>query len=260
VNAEQAKKLREPFKPEQIGKLPRAANKAAKDANKKANCSVCGKYHVQPSIHLDYVSHAVITDRLIHEDPDWTWEPMAVDEHGVPVISNGGLWIKLTVFGKTLPGFGDAEGGRGIKEMIGDALRNGAMRFGIGLDLWIKEDSPEESKPVSSAPVVPVERPPAAPVPAQAGAASPPPKPGFQAPGGLGEKATPRQKQDVNDLIPRIAASWGVTEAVVRVRVRKEAGSSINDLTAVVAADLIPKMEGWIENPSPQQELGGGVK
>lgn len=140
MNAEQAKKLRTPFKPEQIGKLPRAANKAAKEANRKGNCEVCGKYHVLPAIHLDYVSHAVITDFLCREDPDWTWEPMAVDEHGAPVISNGGLWIKLTVFGKTLPGYGDAEGGRGIKEMIGDALRNGAMRFGIGLDLWIKED------------------------------------------------------------------------------------------------------------------------
>jgi hypothetical protein len=27
-----------------------------------------------------------------------------------------------------------------MKEIIGDALRNGGMRFGVGLDLWSKED------------------------------------------------------------------------------------------------------------------------
>jgi hypothetical protein len=70
-------------------------------------------------------------------DPEWTWEPMAYDEYGLPLISNGGLWIKLTVAGVTRPGWGD---GKNVKEMIGDAIRNAAMRFGVALDLWAKED------------------------------------------------------------------------------------------------------------------------
>ncbi len=56
---------------------------------------------------------------------------------------NGGLWIRLTVLGVTRLGYGDAEGktgGNAIKEAIGDALRNAAMRFGAALDLWHKGD------------------------------------------------------------------------------------------------------------------------
>lgn len=113
MNADQAKKLRAPFPPEQIGKLPKAGTL------------------------LDYVGHASVTDRLLQVDPEWTWEPMAVNEHGAPVVSDGGLWIWLTVCGVRRPGWGD---GKNIKEMIGDAIRNAAMRFGVALDLWAKED------------------------------------------------------------------------------------------------------------------------
>ncbi len=49
----------------------------------------------------------------------------------------GNLWIKLTVCGVTRPGVGD---GKTAKELIGDAIRNAAMRFGVALDLWAKED------------------------------------------------------------------------------------------------------------------------
>ena len=55
----------------------------------------------------------------------------------------GGMWIKLTVCGVTRLGYGDAqgkEGGNAIKEAIGDALRNAAMRFGAALELWHKGD------------------------------------------------------------------------------------------------------------------------
>ena len=53
----------------------------------------------------------------------------------------GGLWIKLTVRGVTRLGYGDANGKTGsnaIKEIIGDAIRNAAMRFGAALELWHK--------------------------------------------------------------------------------------------------------------------------
>ncbi len=131
-----AKKLRAPFKPEQIGKLP----KPTKKENPKGRCQECGGYHGLPAVHLDYVGHAAVTDRLLEVDPAWTWEPMAYGPSGEPLMVNGGLWIRLTVCGVTRPGFGDATTGGAIKEIIGDAIRNAAMRFGVALDLWSKED------------------------------------------------------------------------------------------------------------------------
>ena len=87
---------------------------------------------------LDYVGHAAVTDRLLTVDPDWTWEPMAVDEHGLPLPdAAGNLWIRLTVCGVTRIGVGD---GPTMKIRIGDAIRNAAMRFGVALDLWTKEE------------------------------------------------------------------------------------------------------------------------
>lgn len=98
-------------------------------------------------ITLDYLDHAQTTAALIAIDPLWTWEPMATDEHGKPHIfsANGQahLWIWLTVLGKRLPAVGTAEANKSdcAKELIGDAIRNGAMRFGVALGLWSKQES-----------------------------------------------------------------------------------------------------------------------
>lgn len=93
---------------------------------------------------LDYVGHAAVTARLLEVDPLWTWEPFAVDEHGLPRFDHvGGLWIRLTILGVTRLGYGDTAGKKGpnaVKEAIGDAIRNAAMRFGVALDLWTKDD------------------------------------------------------------------------------------------------------------------------
>lgn len=136
--------LREPFPENQISKLPKGT-KAQNEcpANEKVNCKVCGGWHHPRIIHLDYVGHAALTDRLLECDPEWNWEPLALDAGGLPVIKDGGMWIKLTVCGVTRLGFGDSQGKTGpnaIKEIIGDALRNAAMRFGAALDLWHKGD------------------------------------------------------------------------------------------------------------------------
>lgn len=131
--------LREPFTPNQIGKLPKPLFKDSR----KAECRECGGYHAMPAIHIDYVGHAALTDRLLDADPAWNWEPVARDQFGQPLIIGGGLWIKLTVCGVTRLGYGDTggKGGpNGVKEAIGDALRNAAMRFGAALDLWHKGD------------------------------------------------------------------------------------------------------------------------
>lgn len=132
--------LREPFPENQISKLPKPTTKDGK----KAQCKECGGYHAFPAIHLDYVGHAALTDRLLDADPNWSWEPMTLFD-GLPGFDKtGGLWIKLTVCGVTRLGYGHAqtsqykEIGSREKEVIGDALRNAAMRFGAALDLWHK--------------------------------------------------------------------------------------------------------------------------
>lgn len=141
MTKEKATQLRKPFPPDMIGKLPRATNKD----NAKGKCNECGGWHGLPAVHLDFVGHAAVTDRLLTVDPHWTWRPFNSDEIAAlpPALREGGLWIWLTVCGVTKPGFGDAEGKRGgnaIKEMISDALRNASMRFGVALDLWAKEN------------------------------------------------------------------------------------------------------------------------
>jgi hypothetical protein len=141
--------LREPFPPHQISKKP----KPLKKDSQRGNCRECGGYHGLPAIHLDYVGHAALTDRLLDADPTWTWEPVA-DPKGLGLpTSNDGMWIRLTVCGVTRLGFGSSDGkqgGDGVKEVIGDALRNAAMRFGAALDLWHKGQLHEDEEPATA--------------------------------------------------------------------------------------------------------------
>jgi hypothetical protein len=145
LSPEQSAALRKPFPPEAIGKLPRVwcrsctAYKAC-DNHRVQRCDQCRQKITTAHLHLDYVGHAEITDRLLQVDPAWNWEPVANDTDGLPKFdAHGGLWIRLTVGGVTRLGYGDAQGKTGpnaIKEAIGDALRNAAMRYGVGIDLW----------------------------------------------------------------------------------------------------------------------------
>lgn len=142
--------LREPFQADQISKLPKptaAQTKAVRDDFKAGvRCDVCGTWHHPKVVHLDYVGHAALTNRLLDCDENWNWEPVSVDQKGHPNLdADGGMWIKLTVCGVTRLGYGDAQdktGSNATKERIGDALRNAAMRFGAALDLWHKGEYP----------------------------------------------------------------------------------------------------------------------
>ena len=156
IDLSQAAALRTPFPAKAIGKLP----KPYSAQSPKGNCKDCGGYHGLPAAHLDYVGHAAVTDRLLGLDPNWTWEPFALDVNGLPAVtSTGNLWIRLTVCGTTRIGVGD---GKSLKECIGDAIRNAAMRFGVALDLWSKEELEQSHGPVERV------RPPAPPPKAQA--------------------------------------------------------------------------------------------
>lgn len=139
--------LRAPFPPNQIGKLAKGSKaQMTCEAKDKVNCNVCGGWHHPKLIHLDYVGHAALTDRLLDADPGWFWQPLSLKD-GLPAFdSDGGLWITLTVCGVSRLGYGNAaeseykEIGSRQKEVIGDALRNAAMRFGAALELWHKGD------------------------------------------------------------------------------------------------------------------------
>lgn len=149
--------LRAPFPPEIVGKLPRvtcqACSKKACHEHQKKRCDVCGSYISEKHIHLDFVGHADVTSRLLDADPGWSWEPFAVDDRGLPlcdVDDRGnpvGLWMRLTVAGVTRIGYGSCPSDQGdaVKVLIGDALRNAAMRFGVAVDLWAKGDRTDPS-------------------------------------------------------------------------------------------------------------------
>ena len=179
------KALTEPFPLDMIEKLPKQLQRAPRQGEPplpKFDCKAghpqrdsasadgiyCGGFHAR-SIHLDYIGHAGITERLNSVDPYWDYDFMHVDlpdwtraavahlygagqieeasrlikQHGTPQSRDGGYWITLTILGITRKGFGDASGKSGAnatKEVIGDALRNAAMRFGVATYLWSKSD------------------------------------------------------------------------------------------------------------------------
>lgn len=155
-------KLRAEVPAHLIGKLPRVncgdCRKNNCNRHQKVRCKVCKSYISSEHIHLDYVGHAETTSILLDADPGWFWEPMALGEDGLPKFDPiNGLWIRLTVCGVTRIGYGTAENsgfkakGDLVKEVIGDAIRNAAMRFGVALDLWAKTDlhaeAPEVDEP-----------------------------------------------------------------------------------------------------------------
>jgi hypothetical protein len=126
--------LREPFRPESVGTLPKPYRKDSP----KGDCPECGQYHGLPAVHLSYVGHASVTDRLLTVDPWWTWDFLYLGEDGQPVADrDGGMWMSVTIAEVTRKGYGD---GPDMKQRIGDGLRNAGMRFGIALDLWTKDE------------------------------------------------------------------------------------------------------------------------
>lgn len=156
MTPEQAAALRAPFPPEKVGKLPKVTCGACRDSRErhcdkhaKSRCGECGAWITSAHMHVDYVGHADATDRFLEVDPEWNWEPFALDGRGLPMVDdNGGMWIRLTIAGTTRIGYGHADGKRGgdaVKEAIGDALRNAGLRFGVALDLWRKEPPVDES-------------------------------------------------------------------------------------------------------------------
>lgn len=113
-------------------------------------------------INLAYVSHADITKILIEVDPAWSWQPIEW-ANGRPAINveNGTatMWGTLTLLGKSMLGVGSVRADKQDldKELVGDFLRNAAMRFGIALSLWSKQDWSDNTT-ITSLPAVQAKR------------------------------------------------------------------------------------------------------
>lgn len=97
------------------------------------------------NMQLDFVGHADITRILIEIDPSWRWVPIAWDE-GRPKIhvENGmaTMWGELQLLGHSRLGVGSVRADKADldKELVSDFLRNAAMRYGICLSLWTKQE------------------------------------------------------------------------------------------------------------------------
>lgn len=111
-------------------------------------------------ISLKYLGHSDTSRALTECDPFWSWEPMSYTVDGQPFLTINdqgqpvGLWAWLTVCGVRRPCYGSVMPGKGdaLKELIGDAIRNGAMRFGVAGALWSKADSAGSHEKRSKAP------------------------------------------------------------------------------------------------------------
>ncbi|MBS2531969.1 hypothetical protein KGQ20_04215 [Catenulispora sp. NF23] len=170
IPAEVWTRLTTPFDLDQIEKRPQVTcwkctdNKKNKrpetcdEHPRKARCAVCAQFITPGHIHLDYVGHAGITMRLneVLTPAGWNWRPMAYTSNGTPLLSDGGMWILLTIGTVTRIGFGDASGKTmspsAIKEIIGDGIRNAGMRFGIATYLWSKSNAAEQLKNLPTEP------------------------------------------------------------------------------------------------------------
>ncbi|GHG97432.1 hypothetical protein ACFORH_42800 [Amycolatopsis roodepoortensis] len=143
-------RLAEPFGPEAIGKKPIVVCQACEHADGicaahvERPCDTCGNTLTEAHEHLDFVGHAHVRQRFNEVDPNWNWRPLARTGSGLPVFDDyRGLWIELTIGGKTMLGYGNATsrrgGGDAVKECIGNALRNAGQSFGVALTMWMRE-------------------------------------------------------------------------------------------------------------------------
>jgi len=105
------------------------------------------------NIKLDYVGHAEITRILTEIDPLWEWKPLKIDDDGLPAyrVENGMAHMAgaMTLLGHTRLAIGSAPHNKQdlLKELVSDFIRNGAMRFGVALSLWSKEEWADDSAP-----------------------------------------------------------------------------------------------------------------
>ena len=113
----------------------------------------CQGDHTWAVNHFTYVGHAALTRRLLEIDPGWDADWVAKTPSGNPdLISTESAvmaWMRLTLCGITHMDIGVADRGNrnSLQDLYGNALRRCAMRFGIALELWSKEELEDFAPP-----------------------------------------------------------------------------------------------------------------
>lgn len=206
-------------------------------------------------VPLSYVSHSEITRILIEVDPLWSWEPIEWVE-GRPAIhvENGmaTMWGKLTLLGKSMICVGSARADKADyeKELIGDLLRNGSMRFGIALSLWSKEWDSQPQTTVATQRVMDA-FPTATKVTTPTSASKPVAKPAQAQPVRQASSGNPISDKQVF-LINKLAKENSVSDVVgFAVSITGRAVDALNKLNSKEASQVIDRLM----NPQPVVEI-----
>ena len=123
---------------------------------------------------LDFVGHADVTKMLLEISTEWTWEPVAFDNDGLPAyrVENGMAHMAgwMTIHGVRRLGIGSVQASKPdlLKELVSDFIRNAAMRFGVCLALWTKQEWESDDAPAKTPTKTQVGSKAVAPKPAQA--------------------------------------------------------------------------------------------
>jgi hypothetical protein len=124
MTASNHEELRRPFPADLISRLPASKGRPA----------------------LDYVNHAAVTDRLLKYAGDWQFNVLERFEWNTKCY----VRVALTIDHVTREEYGEDVD---PKTAISDALKRAAMRFGVGLDLWSKEDLGVEGQQDATVPI-----------------------------------------------------------------------------------------------------------
>jgi hypothetical protein len=133
--------LAAPFAEDLIGWKPKPS-KAERDADARpADCQVCGGWHKPCRVHVPFLGHALVTERLnaVVGPNGWSWTlvDLVRDDRGALQLVVG----EMTVLGHTkgpevgAPGDLPAGPGDAFKGAISDYISQAAARFGVGLYL-----------------------------------------------------------------------------------------------------------------------------
>lgn len=98
-------------------------------------CATCGEEISTAHIDHPYIPIGHVEARLDDVDPNWSWKPMALDPHGLPMFDGGCFWIQLTIHGRTEIGVGDSRSDTGAvakKKARAAAIKDAAAAFGVG--------------------------------------------------------------------------------------------------------------------------------
>lgn len=157
--------------PRVVGKLPRVWCKACRDNKQRRHCDQhqiikcpdCKQNITSGHLHLDYVGHADVNRVLTMIDPLWNWEPCGFTEDGQPVMtirSNKKLvmWGRLTLHGvpRLCVGTCDLDKEEADKEIVGDLIRNGALRHNVYGGLWSKSEGADFDHVIDPPVVTPI--------------------------------------------------------------------------------------------------------